>query len=65
MSMFDESLERVYLELVTLYVAEKRKQPEGESERAALIWDTIEDLRRVWPQKVDEIEARYRTPAKS
>lgn len=60
MSMFNESLERTYLELVTLWVKAKR---ESNDERDFLLWETIENLRRIWPEKINEIEARHRSPA--
>lgn len=61
MSMFNESLERVYLELVTIYVSEKRQ---GNEARSELAWDLTRDMERMWPEKIQEIEERHRTPAK-
>lgn len=56
MAMFDDSLERVWLELLNRWVGAKRT---GDKATEDLAWDLMADMERMWPDKVAAIKDRY------
>jgi len=61
MALLEESLERVWLELATIYRTErsKREVETPSTVREDLAWDLMDELERMWPERIKAIRERY------